>query len=64
MDGVPLEVRTHVIEDSEEAGKPTLVMMHGFLSASIVFTKMLKGLSAKYRLVLFDNAGWGLNTRL
>ena len=64
MDGVTLDVRTHVIEDSEETGKPTLVMMHGFLSASIVFTKMLKGLCAKYKLVLFDNAGWGLNTRL
>ena len=63
MDGVPFDVRTHVVEDSI-SDKPTLVLIHGYLGASINYTKMLKPLRVKYRLVLFDMAGFGLNSRL
>ena len=39
-------------------------MTHGFASFGATFYKYLKPLSEKYRIVLFDNCGWGLNTRL
>ena len=39
-------------------------MTHGFGSFACTFYKYLKPLSEKYRIVLFDNCGWGLNTRL
>ena len=61
MEGTPILVRTHRIMDSE---KPVLVLVHGFLSASICFVNMLKGLSEKYSLVLFDVGGHGLNSKL
>ena len=60
-------VRTIFIGDEQnEDGttKKTLVMTHGFGSFACTFYKYLKPLSEKYRLVLFDNCGWGLNTRL
>ena len=63
MDGVPFRVRTHTIED-KTSGKPTLVLMHGYLGTSTDWTKMLKPLREKYRIVLFDNVGFGTNTRL
>mmetsp|Transcript_2481 Transcript_2481/g.3389 ORF Transcript_2481/g.3389 Transcript_2481/m.3389 type:complete len:89 (-) Transcript_2481:839-1105(-) len=39
-------------------------MTHGYMSCCTTFLRLLKGLSEKYDLVLFDNCGWGLNTRL
>ena len=62
MDSKPFAVRTLEVDDSE-APKKTLVLMHGFLSASVCFYRILKSLSEKYRLVLFDTMSWGLNTR-
>ena len=59
-------VRTIFIGDfnEEKPEKKTLVMTHGFASFAVTFYKYLKPLSEKYRIVLFDNCGWGLNTRL
>ena len=38
-------------------------MIHGYLASSVYFTKMLKELTKKYRVVLFDMGGFGLNSR-
>jgi len=40
------------------------VLIHGFLSSAICFYPILKSLSEKYRIVMFDVMSWGLNTRL
>ena len=53
MEGKPFNVRTFVVGDYSD-GKPTLVMTHGALRAAICLHRMLKPLSEKYRLVLFD----------
>ena len=43
--------------------KKTLLMTHGYSMASVYFAKLLPGLAKHYRIVMFDNMGWGLNTR-
>ena len=59
-------VRTIYIGEFDEYNpkKKTLVMTHGFGSFAMTFFKYLKPLSEKYRIVLFDNCCWGLNTRM
>ena len=57
----PFRVRVFEIGDKS---KETLVLTHGFSACALSYYTMLKTLSEKYRLVLFDNASWGLNTRL
>ena len=61
MDKRPFQVRTFVIG---ERPKKTLVLLHGYGVSSLIFYRMIKQLAEKYRLVLFDNGGWGLNTRV
>ena len=38
-------------------------MTIGYSGGSVYFAKILPGLAKHYRIVLFDNMGWGLNTR-
>ena len=61
MDGKPFQVRVFTIGDKS---KKTLVLIHGYGVSSLIFYAILKPLAKKYRLVLFDNGGWGLNTRV
>ena len=61
MDGNPFRVRTFEIG---EKSKETLVITHGYTASALTYYTMLKQLSETYRLVLFDNGSWGLNTRL
>ena len=63
MDNRPFKVRTFVVGDVSE-GKKTLVMVHGFALGALGHFNVIKQLAVKYRLVLFDNFGWGMNTRL
>ena len=63
MEGKPFRVRVLVYGTSKEK-KKTLCMTHGWLGNSTGWTWMLKPLSDHYRLVLFDCASWGLNTKL
>ena len=60
MDGKPFYVRTLIFGDKE---KKALVMTHGWYGSAIGFFKMFKKLSEHYRLVLFDNCGFGLNSQ-
>ena len=39
-------------------------MTHGYMSNCTTFVTLLGRLAKHYNLVLFDNCGWGLNTRL
>jgi len=38
-------------------------MTHGYMGSSVTHMRILKGLAEEYRLVLFDNLTWGLNSR-
>lgn len=59
--GENLAVRTIIYNDDRE--KKTLVMTHGFALSSMWFAHILPGLAKHYRIVMFDNLAWGLNTR-
>ena len=63
VEGKPFRVRVHIY-NKDDKEKKTLVMMHGYLGSSVCWSWMIKPLSEKYRLVLFDHNSWGLNTRL
>ena len=62
MEGKPFKVRTFYIGDDSK--KKTLVLIHGYTGAAVLFYKMLYKLSQEYRIVMFDQGSWGLNTRL
>ena len=62
MEEAPYRVRVFDIDDGTD--KKTLVLLHGFGMASCMFGPLLSILAKQYRLVLFDNLGWGLNSRL
>jgi pimeloyl-ACP methyl ester carboxylesterase len=53
-----------IIYGKDEEGKKTLVMTHSYLAVSSYWSMLLKSLSQRYRIVLFDHGSWGLNTRL
>ena len=55
-------MRTIIYGDDDEK-KKTLVMTHGYLLGAVCFFKIMKSLSEHYRLVMFDNLGYGLNTQ-
>ena len=61
MDNKPFAVRTF---DYGDKSKKTVVLLHGYLGASVHFYKMLKPLSEHYRVVMFDHGSWGFNTRI
>ena len=63
MDGKPFRVRKYEI-GKEDDGKKTLVFVHGFGGAGVIYAEKWKELSEKYRLVYFDCFGFGNNTKL
>jgi pimeloyl-ACP methyl ester carboxylesterase len=48
----------------EDKSKKTLVLTHGFMANIVSYLGILKSLSQCYRVIAFDNMGWGLNTRI
>ena len=62
MEDKPFKVRTFYF-GCEDKSKPTLVLTHGFMGNILSFFQFLKMISKHYRLIAFDNASWGLNTR-
>ena len=55
---------SHSIEEIEvEIEKPTLVMTHGFGSASCHFAPIIPELMKHFRIVLFDNLSFGCNPK-
>ena len=61
VNGEPLRVRVAVYNDDKS--KKTLVMTHGYEYSSALMARILPGLAKNYRIVMFDNLGWGLNSR-
>jgi pimeloyl-ACP methyl ester carboxylesterase len=61
MNGQSLAIRTIIYND--DPSKKTLLMAHGYCMASVYFSRILPALAEHYRIVLFDNLGWGLNSR-
>ena len=57
----PFRVRVFEIGDKT---KKTLVITHGFSGCALSYYTMIHTLAKSYRLVLFDNCSWGLNTRV
>ena len=65
MEGKPYQVRTvYYKEPYKGTKKKTIVMTHGYGSNCTTFVTLLCHLAKKYDLVLYDNCGWGLNTKL
>lgn len=66
MDSKPFQVRYHIIDSDQSAQseKPILVLMHCYMhSSASAFVQFFKYLTPTYRVVCFDNCGWGLNSR-
>ena len=61
VNGEPLKIRTYVYNDDKS--KKTLLMTHGYAMSSVFFARLLPELSKHYRIVMFDNLGFGLNSR-
>ena len=61
MEGQTLAVRTIIYNN--DRSKKTLLMTHGYCMASVYFSRILPALAEHYRIVMFDNLGWGLNSR-
>ena len=59
--GQELAVRTYIYND--DRSKKTLLMTHGYCMASVFFSRIIPALAEHYRIVMFDNLGWGLNSR-
>lgn len=72
IEGNPYRVRTAYYTvpssnskgDDDAAPRKTLVLTHGYMSCLGTYVTALAELAKHYNLVLFDNCGWGLNTRL
>ena len=64
MDGRNFKIRTLIYEKKCKTKKETLLMTHGYALSSAFFFKIIKQLGEHFRLVLIDNASWGLNTRV
>lgn len=45
------------------SGKTTLVLLHGYGAASLIYWKVIKALSEQYRLILVDTLGMGGSSR-
>lgn len=61
MNGQNLAVRCYIYND--DRSKKTLLMTHGYAMASVFYARILPELAKYYRIVMFDNLGFGLNTR-
>jgi len=61
MEGQTLAIRTIIYND--DRSKKTLLMTHGYCLAAVFFARILPALAEHYRIVMFDNLGFGLNSR-
>ena len=63
---VSVDYAGYVAPDLEGAGsreKPTLVLAHGFGSASCHLVLLTRELMKHYKVILFDNLSFGMNSR-
>ena len=64
IDGKNFKVRTVIYDKYPKKKNETLLMTHGYALSLAFFFKIIKPLGENLRLVLIDNASWGLNTRV
>ena len=64
MEDRPYRIRTIYLRKPSSLSKKTLVMTHGYMSNCTTYATLMAKLIEHYDIVLFDNCGWGLNTRL
>ena len=64
MDGKPFRVRTITISpEVETKDTKTLLLVHGYCSASVFFFKIFDALSKKYKVICVDSMSHGINSR-
>ena len=64
-----VSIRTIIISDKDEfdefaEDKPTLVMIHGFGAAGVMFFALFKSLLEHFRIVTVDLLGFGGSSRV
>ena len=59
--GQQLDVRTYIYNN--DRSKKTLLMTHGYMMAALFFSRIIPALAEHYRIVMFDNLSWGMNSR-
>ena len=59
--GQNLAVRTFIYND--DRSKKTLLMTHGYAMAAPFYVGIIPKLAQHYRIVMFDNLAWGLNSK-
>ena len=65
IEGSLYRVRTvYYTVPRKDRDRKTLVLTHGYMSNCTTFVTEMADLAKYYNLVMFDNCGWGLNTRL
>ena len=64
MDGKPFRVRTITISpENETKDTETLLLVHGFWSAALIFYRMFDALSKNYKVICIDSLSHGINSR-
>lgn len=54
-------MRTSIYNDDRT--KKTLLLTHGYAMSSVYYSRILPGLAKNFRIITFDNSGWGMNQR-
>jgi pimeloyl-ACP methyl ester carboxylesterase len=52
-----------IFAGEKSAGKPVLVLVHGFGGSAVLFYRVMKGLAEHFYLVMFDIIGMGASSR-
>ena len=63
IDRQKVKVRVIIVEN-EDNQKETLFMTHGFGMFATTYFELIKRLHKHFRIILFDNTGFGANTRI
>lgn len=59
-----ISIRTFIFDDKSPIEKPTLVMLHGFSTATVLYYPMFAPLLEHYRIVGLDQLGFGASSRV
>ena len=59
-----ISIRTIIFDDRSPIEKPTLVMLHGFSTAAVLYYPLFAPLLEHYRIVGLDQLGFGASSRV
>ena len=57
-------IRTFIFDDESQIEKPTLVMLHGFSTATVLYYPLYAPLLDHYRIIGIDLLGFGASSRV